>query len=160
MYTIPKIYSTYAAIYRWAKNETYTIGDYYVGDKKICNSLEDKVSDYNEDGDLLDAGETKIFGETAIPYTPKGMCYMACIEYSKHYGWHLRLFGVPHFEGILSHTGIIPEHTLGCILSGNNTVKGQLRNSRPCMDKIIEELRKKVKTGEKFPFFVKDRGDN
>ena len=29
---------------------------------------EDKVRDLNKDGDLNDAGEGKVFGETAIPY--------------------------------------------------------------------------------------------
>lgn len=159
MYKIPTQYKTYAAIFRWAKKEKHTIGDYYVEKAKICNSLEDRVRDYNKDGDLLDAGETKIFGETAIPYTPKGYCYMACVEKHKKFGMCLRLFGVPHFEGILSHAGNKPDDTLGCILPGNNNIKGKVTDSRICLDKIIEKLLTKVKIGEKFPFFVKDRGD-
>ena len=47
---------------------SYTVGHLYVDGKRICETIEDKVRDYNKDGDLLDAGETKIFGETAIPY--------------------------------------------------------------------------------------------
>ena len=159
MIRAPKDYKTYAAIYRWAKKINYTIGDYFVEDEKICHSLEDKTRDYNKDGDLLDAGETKIFGETAIPYTPKGYCYEARIEINTKFGRHIRFFGVPHFEGILSHTGCTPKHTLGCILAGQNNVKGELRNSRKCLDKIIDKLLTKVEVGEKFPFFIKDRGD-
>ena len=156
MYKVRGNYKTSVSILRYALKETYTIGYYCVEDEKICNSLEDRVRDYNRDGDLLDEEETKIYGETAIPYTPEGFCYMARIEVNQHYGRHLRLFGVPHFEGILSHTGIKPEHTLGCILAGNNTVKGELRDSRKCLDMIIDKLLTKVNIGEQFPFYVKD----
>lgn len=157
MYNIPKTYKTWVTIKRYAYHQNFTIGDYHVENEKICNSLEDKVRDYNQDGDLLDEGETKVYGETAIPYTPTGKCYLAWIENHRKFGLCLRIFGVPHFEGILSHTGIKPSHTLGCILAGEYTLTGELKDSRKNLNKIINKLRKKVDIGEKFPFFVIDK---
>ena len=48
--------------------EDYTIGDLYINDILFSNVLEDKVRDLNKDGDLNDAGEGKVYGESAIPY--------------------------------------------------------------------------------------------
>ena len=52
--------------------ETYTIGHLYVIENGktiwVGDTLEDKVRDYNKDGDLLDEGETKVYGQTCIPY--------------------------------------------------------------------------------------------
>lgn len=157
MYTTPEKFKVSVTVYRWAKLMNYTIGDYHVDDKKICNSLEDKVRDINKDGDLLDEGETKVYGKTAIPYTPEGKCYFAWVEKHSKFGMCLHIFGVPHFEGIFSHCGNIPEHTLGCILAGYNTQKGMVTNSRKAMNALIMKILEKVDIGEKFPFFVKDR---
>ena len=48
--------------------EKYTIGKFYVNGEYFCDVLEDPVRDLNKDGDLDDAGEGKIPGNTAIPY--------------------------------------------------------------------------------------------
>ena len=55
-------------VFRKFFKETYTIGKFYVGDKFLTNTLEDKVrdlKDLNKDGDFTDQGEGKIYGETA-----------------------------------------------------------------------------------------------
>lgn len=53
------------------KRDTYTskttIGKLYLNDVFICDTLEDVCRDINKDGDLDDKGETKVYGETAIP---------------------------------------------------------------------------------------------
>lgn len=159
MYKIRGIPKTYCVVYRWALQENYTIGDFFIEKSKICNTLEDKVRDYNKDGDLQDKGEAKVFGETAIPYTPEGFCYLAWIENNPKFGICLRIFGVNDFEGILCHSGNEPRNTLGCVLVGINDKKGWVSNSRVCLDKICEKLLTKVGMKEKFPFYVKDRGD-
>ena len=160
MYRIRGSYKTYARVERWAKKDKYTIGDFFVEEEKICNTLEDKVRDINQDGDLLDEGEDKIYGETAIPYTPEGFGYEAWIEDHPKFGMCLRVFGVNQFQGILVHTGNKPEHTLGCILVGYNTSKGMVLNSRKALDSIIKRLRTKVGMKEKFAFYVTDRKDD
>lgn len=111
--------------------ETYTIGKLSVDDVVFCDTLEDKVRDYNADGDLTDAGEQKIPGETAIPYGR----YRVIVNYSPKFKRKLpRLREVPSFEGILIHGGVHAGHTSGCILVGENKLKGKLINSKYYVD--------------------------
>ena len=107
--------------------DTYTIGRLSVDDEPFCDTLEDKVRDYNMDGDLLDEGEGKIYGQTAIPYGR----YRIIVSYSPKFKRDLPLLmSVPHFVGIRIHSGVHSGHTSGCILVGENKIKGGLINSR------------------------------
>jgi len=63
------------------KAETYTIGKLYIDGVYFCDTLEDKVRDINKDGDLLDKGEEKVYGETAIP----SGTYQIVITYSNRF---------------------------------------------------------------------------
>lgn len=111
--------------------ETYTIGKLSVDDNVFCDTLEDKVRDYNHDGDLTDAGEQKISEETAIPYGR----YRVVVNYSPKFRRKLpRLRDVPSFDGILIHGGVSAKNTSGCILVGENKLKGKLLNSKYYID--------------------------
>jgi hypothetical protein len=111
---------------RYFKDE-YTIGKLSVDDEPFCDTLEDKIRDYNKDGDLLDEGEDKVYGETAIPYGR----YRVIVSYSPKFKRDLPLLlSVRHFEGIRIHSGVHSGHTSGCILVGENKIKGGLINSR------------------------------
>lgn len=133
---------------RVALRDKYTIGKLYLDDHYFCDTLEDKVRDYNKDGDLLDKGETKIFGETAIPYGT----FKVIMSYSPKFQKILpRLLNVPHFEGILIHSGNTPEHSHGCILVGKNTVVGGLTESLVTLKRLIgalEESKEESKQNE------------
>jgi hypothetical protein len=109
----------------------YTVGKLYIDGVYYSDTLEDVVRDKDRDGDLDEPGEEKVFGKTAIPqgtysigytYSPKFKKNMALIE------------GVDDFDGIRIH-GVLPgviatsKHTEGCILVGENKVKGGLINS-------------------------------
>jgi hypothetical protein len=119
--------------------ETYTIGKLYINGIYFCDTLEDKVRDYNKDGDLLDANETKIFGETAIPYG----IYEVVLNYSPKFKKVLpRLLNVKHFEGILIHSGNTADHSHGCILLGENKQKGKVLNSKKYVQLLIDEIGK------------------
>lgn len=108
-------------------NENYTIGRLSVDDVVFCDTLEDKVRDYNKDGDLNDAGEQKVYGQTAIPYGR----YRVIVTYSSKFKRRLPLLmSVPHFEGIRIHAANWPTELEGCIAVGENKVKGGLINSR------------------------------
>lgn len=108
-------------------NEKYTIGKLSVDEEPFCDTLEDKVRDYNKDGDLLDEGETKIYGETAIPYGR----YKVVVTYSQKLKRNLPLLvSVPHFKGIRIHAANWPTELGGCIAPGENKVKGGVVNSR------------------------------
>lgn len=130
---------------RYRKPE-YTIGRLLVDGVYLCDTLEDKDRDLNRDGDLNDAGEGKVFGETAIPYGR----YEVILTKSPKFGRYLPLLvRVPHFEGVRMHRGVNAEHTRGCILVGENKVKGGLVNSAKYELMIVEIILEAIKSGKK-----------
>lgn len=126
---------------RFAIRDTYTIGKLYINGIYFCDTLEDRVRDYNKDGDLLDKGETKIFGETAIPYTKPGLFYIVKVTMSPKFKRRLpRVFDVPHFDGILFHRGRIALHSHGCVLVGKNNKIGELENGKYWEEQLVKLL--------------------
>jgi len=124
--------------------DAYTIGRLSLPDFTLCDTLEDKVRDYNKDGDLLDAGETKIYGLTAIPYGR----YPVIVTYSPKFKRDLPLLlNVRHFEYIRIHSGVNASHTLGCILTGENKIKGGLINGRVHEARITKLIKEYIARG-------------
>lgn len=124
--------------------DTYTIGKLYIDGTYFCDTLEDKVRDLNKNG-KFDNGETKVYGETAIPYGT----YKVVVNYSPKFKRDLPLLeNVPHFEGIRIHRGNTPQDTLGCILVGENKVKGKVINSTPYEIEITKKLKEAQIKGE------------
>ena len=126
---------------RIALKETYTIGKLYVDGVYLCDTLEDKSRDFNKDGDLDEPGETKVWGQTAIPFGIYKVCMMMSPKFKKILP---RLMNVKGFEGILIHPGNIPEHTHGCILVGKNTIVGKLTESTVMFDKLMAIIGKET----------------
>lgn len=112
---------------RTFKGEQYTIGKLFLDDVYICDTLEDHIRAFT-------AADPKIFGETAIP----AGTYKAIKEKNIKFGICLRLYNVPHFEGILVHAGNTAIDTHGCILVGYNTVKGKVLNSKDALKKLCD----------------------
>jgi hypothetical protein len=122
----------------------------------FSDTLEDVVRDLNKDGDLNDAGEGKVYGKTAIPYgryeitmkvqSPK---YSQRASYAWCKGYLPRLLNVPHFEGILMHGGNSAEDSSGCLLVGENKVKGQVINSMATLKRLVSILKHASDSGEK-----------
>lgn len=110
--------------------ETYTIGKLYVDGVYFCDTLENPV---RPEG-------IKIPNETAIPYGT----YEVIINFSPKFKRILpRLLNVPMFDGILIHRGNSVKDTSGCILVGENKVKGMVLNSTPYEEKLVELLKDK-----------------
>ena len=108
----------------------YTIGKLYIDDQYFCDTLEDKYRDLSK--------EEKVFGDTAIPFGT----YQITVNKSPKFGRDLpRLLNVPHFEGILIHRGNYAKDTHGCILVGENKIKGAVINSTPYEIKLVEMLK-------------------
>lgn len=118
------------------KGETYTIGKLYIDGIYFCDTLEDVVRDIKTNDD-------KIYAKTAIPEGEYDID-MGTIspKYSirKSYQWCRgrlpRLKNVPFFEGILIHSGNTAEDSAGCILVGQNKVKGKVINSMDTLKKL------------------------
>ena len=136
--------------------EKYTVGQLFIDGVFFSNTLEDKVRDVNKNG-KFDNGEYKVYAETAIPYgeyeitlnvvSPKFSKYQFYKEVCN--GKLPRLLNVPHFEGILIHCGSTANNSAGCILVGNNTIKGGLTNSKETFKKLYSILDKANKNNEK-----------
>ena len=108
------------------KGPNYTIGKLYIDGEYFCDTLEDTVRD------------KKIPNKTAIP----AGTYKVIVNTSPRFKRLLpRLLDVPGFEGILIHRGNTPEDTSGCILVGENKVKGKVINSTPYEIKLVELLK-------------------
>lgn len=117
--------------------ESYTIGSLSIDGTKFCDTLEDKVCDLNKNG-VFDGDEKKVYAETAIPYGT----YNVVVDYSPKFKRELpRLQNVKHFEGILIHRGNTAEDSAGCILVGENKVKGKVVNSTPYEKELVRILK-------------------
>ena len=97
----------------------------------------------------FDNGEVKIPNETAIPYgtynvtmniqSPKYSNYAKYPYVKKYNAFIPRLQNVPSFEGILIHAGNTADHTSGCILVGENKIKGQVVNSQKIWTNLMDK---------------------
>lgn len=122
------------------KGEDYTISSLFVNDKYFCDCMEDTVRDIGPNG------EGKIKGKTAIP---KG-CYRVLRTPSPRFKRMLPiLMNVPHFEGIRIHPGNSPADTEGCLLPGENKVKGKVIHSREWFLKLDALIKEALDKGKK-----------
>ncbi|EYA64242.1 DUF5675 family protein [Bacteroides fragilis] len=123
----------------------YTIGTLFIDGVRFCDTLEDTDRDLNRNGKLDGPGESKVMHATAIPYGT----YKVILNRSPRFGRDLpRLMDVPHFEGILIHRGNTPDDTSGCILVGENKVKGKVLNSTPYENELVARMRAAIAAGE------------
>lgn len=124
------------------KGPDYTIGDLFLDGKFFCNTLEDPVRIlpllcFDTAQGVKCRCKEKEYGRTAIPAGH----YTVTMTYSPRFKRNLPyLHDVPHFLGILIHSGNDASHTEGCILVGKNTVKGKVLESRATSDKLNEIL--------------------
>ena len=126
--------------------------------KYFCDTLESHAIDWRK--------EVKIAGKTAIP-TGR---YKVVLGYSKTYKRRMPfLLNVPHFTGIMIHTGNSVDDTRGCILvgravrpqkpeeenpTGEATVIGRLTDSRITFNRLYELIREAMKKGEEVEVVV------
>lgn len=122
----------------------YTIGDLLIDGTFFCNTVEDVVRQLpatcpNTPKGRNCACKEKVYAETAIP----AGTYKVTIEYSPRFKRRLPfLHDVPHFLGILIHSGNTAKDSAGCIIVGFNTIKGKVTNSRATSDKLNAILAK------------------
>ena len=113
---------------RISKRADYTIGR--LEDEngvKICDTLEPTWRNYK-------GGELKVPRKSAVP---EGT-YPVVVTKSKKFGKYLPLLvGVPGFEGVRIHSGNTVNDTEGCILVGQNLIKGKVLLSRLTLEKLM-----------------------
>lgn len=139
----------------------YTVGSLFVNGVYECDTLEDTDRGLTSDMSVDVIKAKKIYGETAIPsgtydidmniVSPK----FKDRPWAKFCGGKLpRLLNVKGYEGVLIHVGNKAEDTLGCILVGDNKVKGQVVNSTSTFQQLYLQMLKAHTRGEKITIII------
>lgn len=129
------------------KAETYTIDALFINGVRFCEMVEDKDRGLNSGMPLAEINAKKVYGETAIPTGT----YKVILSYSnkfknktwaKKYGGLVpELVEVKGFSGVRIHPGNTAADSLGCLLIGENKIKGGVINSQKryyeLMDKYL-----------------------
>lgn len=141
---------------KW-KRQSYTISNLTIDGKWFCNVLEDADRGLDDSMSLAKIRELKKPSITAIP---KGTYEITLDVISPRFctktfykqvcdGKLPRLLNVKGFEGILIHAGNTDKDTDGCLLVGQNKVKGQVINSQATFKELYKLLKDKHDKGEK-----------
>jgi hypothetical protein len=132
------------AVKRRFRSAGYTIGTLYVDGVKFCDTLEDTDRGLKQDTPLDEIKAIKVKGQTAIPTGT----YAMTINVSPKFNRLLpRLLDVPGFDGILIHRGNTADDTMGCILVGENKVKGKVINSTKYELDLVSKLVEFIQRG-------------
>lgn len=123
---------------RLYKKEDYTIGNFYVDGILFCQCVEDKDRGLKQTDKLSDIQKIKVYGKTAIPTGE----YDVVLSYSNKFKKTLpEIKNVPGWAGVRIHSGNTSEDSLGCLILGENKIKGGVINSRITMEKLMTKLR-------------------
>ena|SRR3990167_2270494 len=115
-----------------------TIGSLFIDGEFFCYGLEDVDRDLNKDGDIDDVGETKVFGETAIP---SGV-YTVILSMSKRFKRLLpEILNVKGFSGVRIHSGNNASHSHGCILVGYQRGDDFIGTSKQAEKDLVAKLK-------------------
>ena len=127
-----------------------SIGQFYIDGKFFCFTCEDKTRAPEE---------TKVYGETAIPYgtyeitlRQEGNIYADYKIRFKDIGNErgmLWIRNIPGFEWVLIHIGNYSRDTLGCILVGTQYETDAILNSTIAYKKIYPIVADAIIKGEK-----------
>lgn len=131
---------------KWPK-AGYTIGNLYVNDAKLCNTLEDEDRGLMQSQPLDYIKYNKVYGDTAIPKGRYRVDMRTVSPKFKSKNWAQpykgivpRLVGVPGFDGVLIHPGTTSKDTLGCILVGKNTIVGGVTKSQETFHTLMKQF--------------------
>lgn len=126
------------------KTNTFTIGELYINEKYVTDTLEDRVRPEGE----------KVYGKTAIP---EGK-YEIELTHSPRFKKILpEILNVPNFSGIRIHTGNSSKDTEGCIIVGtwDGEKEDWVGSSKIAFDKLMSLLEEATNNKEKITITVK-----
>ena len=123
------------------KGSRYTIGDLSIDGTFFCNTIEDVIrklpdSCPNTSRWIPCKCKEKVYARTGIPTGT----YRSIVRSSSARCRTCTV--VPHFLGILIHWGNTEDDSGGCIIVGENSVKGKVINSRATFKKLYALLEK------------------
>lgn len=137
------------------KGDGYTIGTLSIDGKYFCDTLENTDRGLDQSMSEADIRHIKVKGKTAIP-TGTYRIDMATKSPRFKARWWARQFGgivprlvwVKGFVGVLIHPGNTADDTDGCILCGENKVKGQVVNSAATYVRLVHAMLDALVRGE------------
>lgn len=133
---------------KWKKSD-YTIGILLIDNKKFCEVIEDKDRGLK---DSMTTEQIKLIKKPNITAIPTGTYDVTLDVFSSKFGnipfykkvcngKLPRLLNVKGFEGILIHCGNTQLDTSGCLIVGENKVKGKVINSKITFEKLYNILK-------------------
>ncbi|MDR0757212.1 MAG: DUF5675 family protein [Tannerella sp.] len=123
----------------------YTIGSLSIDGAYFCDTLEDADRGLTQAMPAEEIRRRKVAHETAIPTGT----YRVTVNLSPAKRRMLpRLLDVPGFSGILIHRGNTKNDSSGCILVGENKVKGKDLNSTQYEIRLVDVLTATQERGE------------
>lgn len=143
------------------KGHSYTIGKLFINGVYECDTLEDQDRGLTSQMSLEEIKAKKVYGQTAIPYGTYKIDMNTVSPKFKDRSWAKfcggklpRLIDVKGYEGVLIHVGNKAEDTLGCILVGENKVKGQVINSTATFQELYSVMLKAKLLGEELSLTI------
>jgi len=138
------------------KGSKYTIGKLYINSEYFCDTIEDVVRPLPDHCPYTSKGldcmcDEKKYGLTAIPAGTYKCVYNHSNRFNKEL---ILLLGVPHFKGVRIHSGNTELDSSGCIILGENKIKGMVINSRPYIDRLNELAEQATKNKESITILI------
>ena len=119
------------------KGSKYTIGKLFINDEYFCDTIEDIDRGLKSNMSVEYIKKKKVYAETAIPTGT----YKIEMTYSSKFKRILPLLvDVKGFSGIRIHRGNTEKDSSGCIVIGENKVKGRVINSTPYEVVLVKRL--------------------
>ena len=119
------------------KGSKYTIGKLFINDEYFCDTIEDIDRGLKSSMSVEYIKKKKVYAETAIPTGT----YKIEMTYSSKFKRILPLLvDVKGFSGIRIHRGNTEIDSSGCIIIGENKVKGKVINSTPYEVALVKRL--------------------
>lgn len=143
------------------KGPNYTIGHLYVNGTYECDTLEDPDRGLTDSMTVQEITSKKVYGNTAIPTGTYDIDMNTISPKFKDRSWAKfcggklpRLVNVKGYSGVLIHVGNKSADTLGCILVGDNKVKGQVISSTSTFQQLYLQMLKAHTRGEKITITI------
>lgn len=119
------------------KGSKYTIGKLFINDEYFCDTIEDTDRGLKFSMSVEYIKKKKVYAETAIPTGT----YKIEMTYSSKFKRILPLLvDVKGFSGIRIHRGNTEIDSSGCIIVGENKVKGKVINSTRYEIALVNKL--------------------